>query len=223
MPTFDVDRRFILRILAASSMASLGLGGLIRQTLAAGSSPKLANGIHRIEGEVRFNGKPRQVGDLLTTPLEVVTGERSLAAFSLGHNAYLIRANSRISLADTDGKGADVWVEAGKLLSVFEKGEARLMTPTAIAGIRGTGIYVEVEPERSYVCLCYGTAELAAAHNRTLRETLNTRHHESPRYVSSRAIVPAPMQNHTDAELTLLESLVGRVPPFVLAPSGSRY
>jgi hypothetical protein len=223
MPTLDADRRRILRILAAGSMASLGLGGLIRQTLAAGSSPKLANGIHRLEGEVRFNGKLRQVGDLLAAPLEVVTGDRSLAAFSLGRNAYLIRGNSRISIADTDGKGADVWVEAGKLLSVFEQGEARVMTPTAIAGIRGTGIYVEVEPERSYVCLCYGTAELVAAHNRAVHETLNTRHHESPRYVSSRAILPATVQNHTDAELILLESLVGRVPPFNLTPTGKRY
>lgn len=222
MPTLDVDRRRILRMLAASSMASLGLG-LIRQALAAGSSPRLANGIHRLEGEVRFNGKPRLIGDLLTTPLEVVTGDRSLAAFSLGRNAYLVRSNSRISLADTDGKGADVWVEAGKLLSVFEQGEARVMTPTAIAGLRGTGIYVEVEPERSYVCLCYGTAELAAAHNRSLRESLSTRHHEAPRYVSASAIVPAAVHNHTDDELILLESLVGRVPPFILVPSGKRY
>ncbi|NWG87926.1 MAG: FecR domain-containing protein [Hydrogenophilaceae bacterium] len=198
-----------------------GFSSPIRHALATGASPRLANGIHRLEGEVRFNGKPRRVGDLLSAPLEVVTGERALAAFSLGRNAYLVRGNSRISIADTDGKGADVWVEAGRLLSVFEKGEARVMTPTAVAGIRGTGIYVETEAERSYVCLCYGTAELAAAHNAGLRETVSTTHHESPRYISTQAILPAPVINHTDAELILLESLVGRVPPFALA--GAHY
>lgn len=221
MSTTDEFRRRTLKFLAAGGLGLIGLSNLIRQALAAGSSPRLVNGIHRIDGDVRFNGKPRKVGELLTAPLEVITGERSLAAFTLGRNAYLIRSNSRASFASTDGKGADVWVENGKLLSVFEKGEARVMTPTVVAGIRGTGIYVEAEAERSYVCLCYGTADLGAAHNPALREAISTTHHESPRYVSSQAIVSAPVINHTDDELILLESLVGRVPPFSL--TGSRY
>jgi len=32
-----------------------------------------------------------------------------------------------------------------------------LKTPTATVGIRGTGLYVESQPDLTYVCTCYGT------------------------------------------------------------------
>ena len=44
-------------------------------------------------------------------------------------------------------------------------------------------------------------------------------HHDAPRYVyaqekNGQRIVPAPLINHTDQELALIEALVGREPPF---------
>lgn len=215
------DRRTALKHLAIGSLGAAGLGGWIRRALAAGDMP--ASRIHRLQGEVRFNGKPLQVGDALAAPLEVVTGERALVAFSVGRNAYLVRGNSRMSISAPAGTGVAVNVAVGRMLAVFEKGQALVSTPTAVAGIRGTGIYVEVEAERSYVCLCYGSVELSAAQNPSLRETFNTRHHEAPRYISANAIVPAPVINHTDAELTLLESLVDRTPPFSPWDEDNRY
>ena len=51
------------------------------------------------------------------------------------------------------------------------------------------------------------------------REVVRTRHHESPRYIygKGRATVveKAPVINHRDEELILLESLVGRMPAFL--------
>jgi hypothetical protein len=115
----------------------------------------------------------------------------------------------------------------GKLLGVFGSGgERRLVTATATIGIRGTGAYIEAEPTRTYFCLCYGTAEVAATLGGA-RESYTTRHHESPRYIygdkRSRAIVPASVANHTDSELIMLESLVGRSPPNTFMDSGGRY
>ena len=50
-------------------------------------------------------------------------------------------------------------------------------------------------------------------------ETVTTRHHEAPRYIMAagapQMVMAAPVINHTDAELILLESLVGRQPPFI--------
>jgi ribosomal 50S subunit-recycling heat shock protein len=47
---------------------------------------------------------------------------------------------------------------------------------------------------------------------------VRTRHHDEPRYIyrkgMPRMMEKAPVVNHTDAELILLESLVGRKPPF---------
>ena len=54
------------------------------------------------------------------------------------------------------------------------------------------------------------------------RETVRTTHHEQPRYVMARGapqmLMRAPVINHSDAELVLLESLVGRKPPFLALP-----
>ena len=100
-------------------------------------------------------------------------------------------------------------------------GARRIETPNAAIGIRGTGIYVEVERERTYVCTCYGIADIQAKDNPQARETVATKHHDQPRYVygksmaSIRMIEGAPVINHTDAELVMLEALVGRRPPFL--------
>jgi hypothetical protein len=37
---------------------------------------------------------------------------------------------------------------------------------------------------------------------------------------AARRIVPAPFKNHDDVELMLIETLVGRVPPFSLFDEG---
>ncbi len=51
---------------------------------------------------------------------------------------------------------------------------------------------------------------------------MRTRHHEQPRYIlpkgAPQMMMKAPVVNHTDAELAMLESLVGRSPPFSNSP-----
>ena len=108
----------------------------------------------------------------------------------------------------------------GKLLSVYSKGPPRKIEGvTATIGIRGTGAYIEVEPERTYFCLCYGEAEIVPVVAPDASETVRTRHHESPRFIYGKGratvIEKAPVINHRDDELILLESLVGRVPAFL--------
>jgi len=110
-------------------------------------------------------------------------------------------------------------VVTGAVLSVFATGERKtIRTPTATIGIRGTGVYVEIEPDRTYVCTCYATADIeATADPQRYRETVTTRHHDEPRYVYATGdamMAKAAVLNHTDDELRLLESLVGRTPPF---------
>jgi hypothetical protein len=85
---------------------------------------------------------------------------------------------------------------------------------------------MEAETERTYFCLCYGAAEVGPSGS-SLRESYSTTHHESPKYIygdgRKRAIVPASVSNHTDAELILLESLAGRNPPQTFMESPVRY
>jgi hypothetical protein len=107
----------------------------------------------------------------------------------------------------------------GKLLGVFSRRRAkRLHTATAVTGIRGSGAYAETDPRMTYLCTCYGHAEIRATADPQRRETVTTRHHEAPRYIDAAGrIFPAPVINHTDAELILLESMVGRRPPFAMS------
>ncbi|HYD58463.1 MAG TPA: hypothetical protein VEB41_16275 [Burkholderiales bacterium] len=183
---------------------------LMRRALALGSVEK---GVYRVRGDARINGEPAQAGREIRAGDAITTGPGAELVFVIGRDAYMVRERSSLSF------GADVLrVATGAVLSVFGRGAKRIETPTATIGIRGTGVYVESEPQRTYVCTCYGEAELAARDDPASREVVRTRHHEAPRYIMAsgapRMLMEAPVVNHSDAELILLESLVGRQPPF---------
>ncbi|TMG75429.1 MAG: hypothetical protein E6H75_10325, partial [Betaproteobacteria bacterium] len=96
----------------------------------------------------------------------------------------------------------------------------RIVTATSTIGIRGTGVYAETDPEQTYFCTCYGVADIAATNDPQSRETVSAIHHDRPLYILAKgspgaSIRPAPFINHTDQELMLIETLVGRTPPFV--------
>jgi hypothetical protein len=204
---------------AAISAAALAVGmARLRDALAAQA---LAQGVARVRGEARVNGQPAQRGMAVRAGDAIATGARSELVVVVGADAFLARENAHIEL----GGGAaalaagTLRVVTGALLSVFPPGGGkRIITPTAAIGIRGTGVYVEIQGARTYVCTCYGEAVLTPLDEPAAAETVRTRHHEEPRYIYPRGmprmIERAPVVNHTDAELILLESLVGRRVPF---------
>ena len=133
-----------------------------------------------------------------------------------------MRANSSLKLEGSNDVIGTLRLISGRLLSVFGKTEHLIITRTATIGIRGTGIYVESDLEKSYVCTCYGVTELGANGDPDSREIIEAQHHDAPKYIlaegdSGKRIVPAPFINHTDSELALLEALVGRETPFVFS------
>jgi len=214
----DFSRReWLTRTAAGGAALALGMAQL-REALAQGGVKK---GVARVQGEVRVGDKPAQPG-MEVRPGDVVTvGPRSEAVFVVGSDAFMARAGSRIELQGDASKTvvSGLRIVTGALLSVFEPGKGRrIQTSTATIGIRGTGIYVEVEKLRTYVCTCYGEAELVPVDEPKDAEVVRTTHHDQPRYIYAkgmpRMIDVAPVVNHTDAELILLESLVGRTVPF---------
>lgn len=206
------QRRVIIKQLAASAV--LGSVGLLRDALANATKP-ITPGMYKVKGMVTINGKPAVPGMTIGTGDNIVTGANSEAIYVIGQDAYLQRAGSTVSFS---GVSADVMrVLSGKILSVFGKGAKKLETVTATIGIRGTGCYIESEARRVYFCLCYGVAELIPTADTNRVEIIETRYHDHPLYIhdsSKSMIVDAPVINHSDLELKLLESLVGRWPPF---------
>ncbi len=190
----------------------------VMEALAAG---RVEKGVYRVRGDVRVNGEPAREGMDLRAGDVIVTGARGELLFVSGRDAYLVREGSRVELAGQAGQllVTGLRIVTGAVLSVFAPGEPKqIRTPTATVGIRGTGVYVEIEPGRSYVCTCYGTADLeAAADPQRYRETVTTRRHDEPRWIYASGesmLARAPVINHTDDELRMLEGLVGRSPPF---------
>ena len=217
------ERRRWLRGTAAAVIAAQM--GWLREALAAGQVEK---GVHRVRGDVRVNGVAAKEGMDVKAGDIVTTGPASEVVFVTGKDAFLIRANSRVEAQGAAGALllTGLRIVTGAVLSVFTRGEPKtLSTATATIGIRGTAVYVEAEEARTYVCTCYGETDIVSATDPSARETVRTSYHEQPRYVmgmgSPQMLMGAPVINHTDAELILLEGLTGRRPPFV-SESGYR-
>ena len=215
----DPRRAFLLRALAAGLLAA-GPGvaraqffGRRPQPLPAGRS------VYEASGAVTVNGQPATPDTRIAAGARIETGKEAQLIFVVGSDAFLLRGNSRLELAGQGFALNAMRLATGALLSVFGRGDRRVVTPTSTVGIRGTGLYVESEPERSYVCTCYGEVSIAAPDDPAVAERIVSRHHDAPRYVlkaGARRIQPAPFVNHTDVELALIEALVGRTPPFSL-------
>ena len=150
---------------------------------------------------------------LLKGTVALLVVHDALAQGRVEKGIYRVRGAVRVN-GEPAKEGAQV--RAGDAIASGERKQIR--TETAVIGIRGTAVYVEAERERSYVCTCYGEASLEPLGDPAARETVRTSHHEQPRYVMAtgapQMIMRAPVINHTDAELILLESLVGRRPAF---------
>ena len=213
------DRRRMLGMSAA--VLALKMTWL-RQALAAGSVEK---GVYRVRGDVRINGTPAKEGMDVKAGDVITTGSGSETVFVAGRDAFLIRANSRVEAQGALGALVltGLRVITGAMLSVFAPGEPKtLRTGTAIIGIRGTAVYLEAEETRTYVCTCYGEAEIVSVADPSARETVRTTRHEQPRYVmgsgAPQMLMGAPVVNHDDVELNMLESLVGRRTPWIQMP-----
>lgn len=214
-PMNPTRRTWLTGLAAGSMLAATPL--LIRNALAMAERP-VAPGLHRAEGSVLLNNQPARPGSLVNPGDSLATGADGTAIFVIDRDAFLLRPNSKVEVIGGGAGTRTMRVLTGKMLSVFGRGEKKITLPTATLGIRGTGVYVEAERERAYVCTCYGEVEIQAVADPKIRETVRTRHHDAPRFILAATpgalIQPAPVFNHTDAELIMLEALVGRIPPF---------
>ncbi len=173
---------------------------------------------------MQVNGKPATPDTHITASATVETGKNSEVIYVVGESAFLQRSESHVTMETKQTESMIVsgaQLLTGKILSVFPSGKpVRMTTKNASIGIRGTGVYMESDPEQTYFCTCYGTADIVAASDPTSRETVVSRQHDRPLYIlageqTGQNIRLAPFINHTDQELMLIEALVGRTPPFV--------
>ena len=205
-------RRELLRFIA--TLGAAGASGYLREVLAAGDLPP---GLHRLEGSATVNGRPAKEGMAVGLGDRIATGPGSRAVVVQKGDAFLMRADTVIEIKGRDGVLTDLLIVGGRVLSVFAKKPVTVRAASATIGIRGTGAYLEVEPASVYFCLCYGEAVIEGP--AMAPKTVKTTHHEQPLVLTTTtpamAAQPGPFRNHSDDELIMLESLVGREPPFM--------
>lgn len=209
-------RNAILKLTASGMLGAAGLSGFIGRALAKGDLPAI-QGVNSLEGRARVNGREATVGTPVGPSDRVSTGPGSQAVIVIKDDAFLLRANTTLEFADSRGTLSRILIEGGSVLSVFGKKPVQVKAGKATFGIRGTGAYFEVRPDEIYFCLCYGEADLDGP-GMSSPKRIVTRRHEQPLMITDDGGVmrakPGPFMNHSDDELTLLEALVGREPPF---------
>jgi len=206
------------------------IGPLIKAMAEVPNELPLGQSIHDFSGEVTVDNEAITDENMKKTLVKanstIITGATSWIIFAVGKDAHFLRENSRLTLEGDGFLEQAMRLLTGTVLSVFaarkeKKEDYKVHTSTATIGIRGTGLYAESEPSknRSYICTCYGDVNIRSIVDPSVNENIKTSHHDDPRYVYGQGhqgmlIQPAPFKNHTDAELQLLETIVGRNTPF---------
>jgi hypothetical protein len=226
----DPRRRLLVQALAAGFFGG-GLAGSEALAQILGRAPsKLPPGrsIYRLSGSVMVDGKPATVDTRIGGRSTLETGKGAELVYAVGQSAFVMRGESRVILEAAQPDSvilSGLRLLTGRLLSVFAaKRPMQLKAATATIGIRGTGVYMEADPEQTYFCTCYGVADIASTTDPQSQETVAAQHHDRPLYIvkdapAGKNIREAPFINHTDQELMLIEALVGRTPPFVFPKS----
>jgi len=235
----DPRRAWLIRALSTGLLAA-GSDALWAQSLLGNKPAKLPAGqsIFSATSDVQVNNQPADQNTVIKPGDTVQTGPNGQAVFAVGTHAMILRGGStlviqeaaRVRESTSSALISGLQLLTGKLLSVSRNSPMTVRTSTATVGIRGTGFYIEADPEQTYFCTCYGTTEVQATEDPESREKITAVHHDRPLYIvkdggAGRNIRAAPFVNHTDPELALIETIVGRTVPFVFgkdAYSGPR-
>ena len=212
----DTDHKLLNRRQFLTGAAALPLALYLPTSHGA---KRLSGIIHELEGDVFINKRVAtltssiQAGDRLS----VAYGGRLV--FSMGEDSYLLQEGTSLEVASKDNKiVSGLRLLTGGLLSVFGQRNAttRIYTHTATIGIRGTGVYLNSQPDSLYFCTCYGKTDLHLGHNHN--EHIESTHHNAFNITGksqrSMAMTATEVTGHTDDDLRLLERYSGRKPPF---------
>ncbi len=224
----DPRRRLLIQALSLGLFSALPVGSVMAQSIFGSKPSKLpgSQSIYRISGQATVNDKEANLQTQIKPGDTVTTAKGSEIVFVVNSNAMIVRGGSTVIIEAEKSSGSlivsGLRMLTGALLSVSRNTPMRIRSSNATVGIRGTGFYIEAEPEQTYFCTCYGATEVASTNDPDSKTTVVATHHDRPIYIVNdggrgKNIRNAPFINHTDQELTLIETLVGRTPPFVFS------
>jgi hypothetical protein len=211
----DTNRRRFLSYAAALPFA------MYLPASSHAASRRLNGVIHEIEGDVFINKNVANQSSIIQSGNRISVAYGGKLVFSMGDDSYLLQEGSSLEIASRDNVAiSGLRLLTGGLLSVFGKRQTstKIYTRAATIGIRGTGVYLNSQPEKLYFCTCYGSTDLHLGHNHT--EHVHATHHTAfdvtGNTANSMKMIATEVIGHTDDELRLLERYSGRKPLFDL-------
>ncbi len=198
------------------SLAAIASTGLVFSGLARG-----ADNIREMRGTVFVNRRLANPATSIKAGDLVTVAHGGKLSFVIDDDAYLLRGGSSMYIEKNEKFVVNgLRLSTGGLLAVFGRGEKTIMTRAATIGIRGTGIYLDTKPEKTYFCTCYGETELSVNNDRRI---MAAEHHHSAwihtphmgkTVIQDMGMFMGDYEYHTDDVLRAQEALVGRTVPF---------
>jgi hypothetical protein len=185
------------------------------------SSRHLRGVIHELEGDVFINKNIANLSSIIQSGDRVSVAYGARLIFSMADDTYLLQEASSLELVShNDIAISGLRLLTGGLLSVFGPRETptNIYTRTAVIGIRGTGVYLNSQPEKLYFCTCYGKTDLHLGRHHT--EHIEATHHHAfditGNTQNTMTMQATQVIGHSDDELRRLEHYSGRKPSFDL-------
>ena len=229
-PIDDPRRKLLVRALTAGILGTtLSRADAISFSIFGSKPRKLPEGqsVYGLSGQVTVNEQTATLATRIKPGDTVQTAQNSEIVFVVNSHSMILESESKLFIEQPPGTTDSLIIGGlrmltGKLLSVSRNSSIKVTSSTATIGIRGTGFYIEADAERTYFCTCYGATDVEANSDPTSRESIVAMHHDRPVYIvadggSGNNIRSAPFINHTDQELSLIETIVGRRTPFVFS------
>ena len=164
-------RRQFIQLTCASCASALLFPKLL---LAQGSAKNL---VHDFQGQLSVNQLPAKIGQEIKAGDMVVTGVNSKATIVFNGDAYHLKEKTNFTLPNEQGTSANL--VTGAVLAALTPGKPKKIQigEKVLLAIRGTGVYIEVDEEKSNFCLCYGSANLSSSKS-DIDVTTDTKFHK---------------------------------------------
>lgn len=213
MPSKPFSRRQFLKYTCASCALGLSLGKL---AIAANNDQYL---VQSIKGNVQVNKKDVNAGTSLNPGDSVSTAEASSAVLLFGGDSYLLKQSTTFVLPNENLQDKSSNLISGAILASFLPGKPKRIQINQKSNlvVRGTGVYIGIEPEMTEFCLCYGEVDLFSDKSNVKINT-KSKFHKDFVILNDGEIRPALWYErsltHTSRQNIELEKLTSRPSPF---------
>ena len=179
--------------------------------------------IFDLQGAVLVNGKIAEKDTTITFGDEIITGGHSRIGLRLDGNVYRLGSRSHLTLPEGTTNITFNFI-FGSLLAVFRHDSHKTIhTTTGVLGVRGTGAYLQVGSEETYLCTCYGDIDFMDNENVQNAAHIHALYHNAITFThSSRAFgLNQPLLGHVSEDMQALEAQADRNCPLSFVPENA--